>query len=151
MIAEVHQEEIAKHTTIIFPITSEAKRMALMMNKNLPAFLWHMLHEQGMPEDFVKDLLHKMCKALVVTKMYNCTWNEAARALTTKKEEGRQEEIKAFDSAAWFRDKFSILGNKDWGKKHVKALYILDGNELYKTIHEPHEVQVTPVGTHPLH
>ncbi len=45
MIAEVHQEDITKPTTIIIPITSEAKRMALPMNKTLPAFLWHMLRE----------------------------------------------------------------------------------------------------------
>jgi hypothetical protein len=40
MIAEVHQEDIAKPIMMIIPITSEAKRMALMMNKkNLPSFL----------------------------------------------------------------------------------------------------------------
>jgi hypothetical protein len=63
MIAEVHQEDMAKLTTIIIPITSEAKRMALMMNKNLPAYLWGMLREQGMPEDCIKDLIQKTCGA----------------------------------------------------------------------------------------
>jgi hypothetical protein len=54
MIAEVHQEGILKPTTIIILITAEAEHMALMMNKNLPAFLWHMLREHGMPKDLSK-------------------------------------------------------------------------------------------------
>ena len=85
--------------------------------------------------------------------MYNCTWDEVTRTLTTKEEVERREEIKAFESAPWFRDKFGILGKKDQEKKHVppQALYNLDGNESYKTIHDCHEVQVTPVGTPPLH
>ncbi len=110
MTAEVHQEDIAKPTTIIILITSEAERMALMTNKNLPAFLWHMLREQSMPKDFIKDLLQKTCKALLVAKMYKCTWDKATRTLTTNEKEERQEEIKAFESAPWFRDKFGILG-----------------------------------------
>jgi hypothetical protein len=63
MIAEVHQEGILKPTTIIIPIMAEAERMALMMNKNLPAFLWHMLREHSMPKEFIKDLLGKSCEA----------------------------------------------------------------------------------------
>jgi hypothetical protein len=63
MIVEVHQEDISKPTMIIILITSEAEKMALMTNKNLPAFLWYMLREQVMPEDFIKDLLHKTCEA----------------------------------------------------------------------------------------
>jgi hypothetical protein len=42
MIVEVHQEDIAKPTTIIILNTLEAERMVLMMNANLPAFLWYM-------------------------------------------------------------------------------------------------------------
>ncbi len=86
-----------------------------MMNKNLPAFLWYMLGEQGMPEDFIKDLLHKRCEASLVAEMYNCTWDEVTRTLTTKEEVERREEIKAFESAPWFRDKFDVLGKKDQG------------------------------------
>jgi hypothetical protein len=43
MIAEAHQEDICKPTYIIVPQTEVAERMVGMMNKNLPAFLHHML------------------------------------------------------------------------------------------------------------
>jgi hypothetical protein len=81
--------------------------------------------------------------------MYNCTWDEVTRTLTTKEEVERQEVIKAFESAHWFRDKFGFLGKKDQGKNHVapEALYNLDGNMSYTTIHNCHEAQVTPGGT----
>jgi hypothetical protein len=87
MIAKSHQEELLKPITIIIPITAKAERMSLMMNKNLPEFLWHMLHDQGMPEDFIKDLLGKSCNASLVANIYKCTWDLTTRTLTTKEEE----------------------------------------------------------------
>ncbi len=87
VIAEAHQEELLKPTTIIIPITIKAERMPLMMNKNLPSFLWHMLCDQDMPEDFIKDLLGKSCKASLVANVYKCTWDQTTRTLTTKEEE----------------------------------------------------------------
>ncbi len=58
MIAEAHQEDILKPIHIIIPNTPEAERMVGMKNKNLPAFLWHILIEQGLPEDFITGLLN---------------------------------------------------------------------------------------------
>jgi hypothetical protein len=88
-IAEVHQEGILKPTTIIIPVTAEAECMALMMNKSLPAYLWHMLCEHGMPKDFIKDLLGILCEASLVAKVYKCTWDKKTSMLTIKGEEER--------------------------------------------------------------
>ena len=100
MIAEVHQVAIAEPTFLVIPLTSEAERLTLMMNKNPPAFLWHMLREQGLPEDFIKELLDKTCEATMLMDMHSCTWDEETRTLTTP-EEGRCKEVtKAFESAA---------------------------------------------------
>ncbi len=85
---------------IIIPITTEAERMALMMNKNRPAFLWHMLREHGMPKEFIKDLLGKSSEASLVAEVYKCTWDEKTRTLTTQEEEEKNEMVKAFESAA---------------------------------------------------
>jgi hypothetical protein len=70
---------------------AEAEPMALMMNKNLPAILWHMLHEHGTAKDFIKDLLGKSCEASLVAKVYKCTWDEKTRTLTTKEEEEKNK------------------------------------------------------------
>ncbi len=75
MIVEAHQEDILKPTYIIIPNTPEAERMVGMMNKNLPAFLWHMLTEQGLPDQFIKDLLNKLCEASMLAEVTKCTWD----------------------------------------------------------------------------
>ncbi len=151
MIAEVHQEGILKPTAIIIPIRTEAERMALMMNRNLPSFLWNMLRKHGMPKDFIIDLLGKLFEASLVANVYKCLWDKKKRMITTKEEEEKEEEVKAFESAAWFKDEFGILGKKDQGKKHAppEALFNLDGNESYKTIHNCHKRLKEPVGTPP--
>ncbi len=122
-----------------------------MMNKKLPAILWHMLLEHGMPKDFIKDLLGKSCEASLVAKVYKCTWDEKTRTQTTKEEEEKNKLVKTFESAVWFKDKFGILGKKDQGKKHAppKKLFNLDGNESYKTIHNHHERPKELVGMPP--
>jgi hypothetical protein len=92
--------------------------------------------------------LHKLLRCTIAPGMRQ---RELSPQIVTNKEVERQEEIKVFERAPWFRDEFSILGKKDQGKKHMapEALYDLDGNKSYKTIHNRHEVQVTPVGTSP--
>jgi hypothetical protein len=102
-----------------------------------------------MPEDFIKDLLGKLCEASLVADVYKCSWDRKTRTLTTKEEEEKDEETKAFESAPWFRDEFGFLGKKDQGKKHInpKALFNLDGNKSYKTIHDCHEAPKDQVGT----
>jgi hypothetical protein len=53
-IAEVHQASLAETTHLIVPLTSEAERLMGMMNKNLPAFLWHTLLEQGFLKKYAR-------------------------------------------------------------------------------------------------
>ncbi len=92
-----------------------------------------------------------MCEASLVAKVYKCTWDKKTRTLPTKEEEEKNKVVKAFESTAWFKNDFGILGKKDHGKKHAppEALFNLDGNESYKTIHDCHERPKEPVGTPP--
>ncbi len=59
IIKDAHREDISKPTHIIIPNTKEAKRMVGRMNKNLPAFLHHMLLEH----DCTEELLKHLCEA----------------------------------------------------------------------------------------
>jgi hypothetical protein len=72
MIAEVHQEDLCKPTHIIVPQTEEMERMMGMMNKNLPAFLYHMLLEIDFTKDIIKKLLKNSCEASLVTQIPQC-------------------------------------------------------------------------------
>ncbi len=147
MIAKAHQEGLQMTTYIVIPNTPKAKRMILMMNKNLPAFLWHMLQEHGLPKEFIKDLLQCSCEATMLAKMHNCQWDEKMRTLATAEEATREEEVKAFKSASWFKDEFGLLPKALGKQKNYtapEALYNLEGAGSIKTIHDRHEKQNKP-------
>jgi hypothetical protein len=136
MIAEVHQEDICKPTHVIVPQTEEAERMVGMMNKNLPAFLYHMLLEIDFTEEIIKKLLQKSCERSLVS-----------RTLTTPEEELKSKAVKALESAAWFKDEFGILKK---GPKQMQAIpqeeqFNLGGSVSIKTIHDRHQQQPTSI------
>ncbi len=142
-IAEVHQASLAETTHLIVPLTSEAERLVGMMNKNLPAFLWHTLLEQGFPEEFITKLIQGTCKVALVTEMHKCKWDSSTQTLTTPEEEKKKDITKAFESASWFRDEFGLLNQAAKNaNKYVapQAIFDLDG-ETVKTIHDHHRTK----------
>jgi hypothetical protein len=83
----------------------------------------------------------------MLARMHNCQWDEIMRTLTTAEEATREEEVKAFKSASWFKDDFGLLP-KALGKQKKytapEALYNLEGAGSIKTIHDCHEKQNKP-------
>jgi hypothetical protein len=142
IIAKAYQAGILMPTYVVIPNTPEAERMLLMMNKNLPAFLWYMLLEQGYPEQFIKDLLQHTCEASMLAEMYRCQWDKRTCTLTTDEEAKREKEVKAFKSASWFKDEFGLLPRAAGKEKNYtapEALYNLAEAGSVKTIHDRHE------------
>jgi hypothetical protein len=141
-IAKVHQECIIMPTNVVIPNTPKAERILLMMNKNLPAFLWHMLLKQGLPKEFIKDLLTCICEASMLAEMHKCQWDEETCTLTTADKAKREKEVNAFESASWFKDEFGLLAKAAGKEKNYttpEALYNLAGAGSVKTIHDRHE------------
>jgi hypothetical protein len=91
---------LAEPTYLTVPLASKAERLVGMMNKNLPAFLWHMLREQGFQEDFITKLIKGACEATQVNEMHKCKWDSSTQTLTTPKEEKKKDIIKAFENAS---------------------------------------------------
>jgi hypothetical protein len=75
LIAEAHQSNISMATLLIIPNTPKAEQLVGKMNKNLPAFLLNVLKEQGLPDDFIDNLLKNSCEATMLAKMYQCKWD----------------------------------------------------------------------------
>ena len=158
-IAEAHQSSISKPTHLIVPNTPEAERMISMMNKNLPAYLYHTLIEHGLPQDFVDELLENSCKASMLAERHRCKWDTATNTLTTVKDSIESKKAKAFEGAAWFRDEFGLLRKNATRNQTCytapKTLFDLDNVGLRKTIHDRHrKVQIeesanTVLGTPP--
>ncbi len=151
MIVEAHQEDILKPTHIIIPNKPEAEKMAGMMNENLPAFLLHMLIEQGLPEDFISGLLNESCKATMLAEGTKCQWDTDSRTLTTEDQMNRKEEAKAFEGAFWFKDDFGLLAKGSKQKKYAapEALFNLDSSGSVKIIFDCHKEPIVPQGMPP--
>jgi hypothetical protein len=143
MIAEVHQEEICKPTHVIVPQTEEAERMIGMMNKNLPAFVHHMLLEIDFTKDIINKLLKSSCEASLVAQISQCKWNSSTRTLTTPEEEMRDKAAKSLETAAWFKDEFGFLkrGPKQMPALPIDAQFDLGATGSVKTIHDRHQQQ----------
>jgi hypothetical protein len=128
-------------THLVVPNTLEAERIIGMMNKNLPAFLSHMLQEQGLLDEFSKELLQRSCEATMLADMHQCRWDPATCTLTTEDERAHVEKTKAFEGAAWFKDEFGLLGQRACNQKQYatpEALFNLDDASSRKTIHDRH-------------
>jgi hypothetical protein len=148
VIAEVHQEDLCKPVHVVIPQAEEAERMIGMMNKNLPAFLFHILTEAGFTDDFLQELFRRTCEASLVAEVSTCKWDRATRTLTTRADERHEKAIKAFEGAAWFKDEFGMLkkGSKDSSRMPKEALFNLDGVASVKTIHDRHQKKETKKG-----
>jgi hypothetical protein len=149
-IAEAHQQGLSMPMHLVVPNTPEAEQLVGMMNKNLPAFLSHTLKEQGLPDEFINELLQKLCKATMLANMHRCKWDAATWTLTTEDKLDQVEKIKAFEGAAWLKDEFGLLGQKAHNQKRYaapEALFNLDDAGSRKTIHDHHRAPQESEGT----
>jgi hypothetical protein len=140
-IAEAHQQDLSMPTHLVVPNTPEAERLIGMMSKNLPAFLLHTLKEQGLPDEFVNELLQRSCEATMLAEMHRCKWDATTRTLMTEDERDQAEKTKVFKGAAWFKDEFGLLGQKARNQKWYtapEALFNLEDAGSRKTIHDRH-------------
>jgi hypothetical protein len=126
---------------VIVTQTEEAERVIGMMNKNLPAFLYHMLLELDFMEDIIKYLLKNSCEASLVADIPNCKWQSGVRTMMTLADERQEKAVKALESTAWFKDEFGLLkkGPKAQPCLLPEEQFNLDNTSLVKTIHDRHQ------------
>ncbi len=141
LFAEVHQSnEVMGRVQAVIPNTPEAEQMVLMMNKNLPAYIGNALRDQGLPKDFLMDLLKLSCCSTLFTEMGTCLWDPETGVLTTQRETNKNQHLEELEKAAWFKDAFEDLRlDKKGGPKQPapppEALFNLDEDCSTKTIH----------------
>ena len=61
LVAEVHQQHGLCPTEIVIPRSDEAAAMAAMMNRQAVAFCYYYLQDQGLQEQFARDLVTASC------------------------------------------------------------------------------------------
>jgi hypothetical protein len=155
LIAEVHQsDEIVGPVQAVIPNTPEAKRMILMMNKNVPSYIGNVLRDQGMPETFLIELVRASCCRTQVSEVENCSWDSDNGTLTTHQEEAEEKNQVVLETASGFKNAFADLGLAVEGKTKKPApppetLFNLEEDRSIKTLHHHHEQAATTAGITP--
>ncbi len=138
LLAEIHQSSnVMGRVQAVIPNTPEAKQMILMMNKNFPAYVGHLLRDQGLPDDFLIELFNCSCCPTMILEMGSCTWDSDSGILTTPQESAENQNLAELEKVAWYKDAFKDLGTAKQGrlKPPPESLFNLDEDRSIKTIH----------------
>ncbi len=156
VIAEVHQASLLVGPVhIVIPNSPEAERMVIMMNKNLPAYVGHVLKDQGLPDSYLLELVKRLCCPVMVVEINQCHWNPDSGTLTTKQDAETAKNKEDLEIASWFKDAFANLGIAAKGgalKKQApppETMFDLNGDRSIKTIHHCNEEQPSDAGSTP--
>jgi hypothetical protein len=142
LVAEMHQKQEMGDVEAVVPNMPEAETMVEMINKNVVAYLTHYLKDEGMPANFVTNLLKASCDPSLFHNLAKCKWNKEKKMLTTPEDEERAKEA-AMQNAAWYKNDFGAFmdspqkkkggGNNQVDPEHI---YDLDGTHSVKSIRE---------------
>jgi hypothetical protein len=141
LFAEVHQMQKMADVEAVIPNVAEAETMALMLGKNVVAYLQNYLVDEGMDELVVKKLLKASCDPSLFHSASKCTWDKAKKVLTTPEDE-EEAKKKAIEDAAWYRDEFGQYMDSPKKKQGTATytdpenIYDLDGTHSVKTMTE---------------
>lgn len=143
-IAEVHQAGPMTQAWVIFPNVSDAEMMVARMNKNIAAYLYFVLQEEGIPEEFLKRLLKEACNVEIYEEGMTYTWDEEYRTILSPKDvQGAEAAMAEQEEDAWYSGERGNHMNEK-GKKAMKKkaytrredMFDLESVGSVKTIHE---------------
>jgi hypothetical protein len=101
LLAEIHQSSnVMGRVQAVIPNTPEAKQMILMMNKNFPAYMGHVLRNQGLPKTFLMELFRRSCCSTMISETGLCTWDPDSGVLTTSQESANNQNLAELKKAA---------------------------------------------------
>ena len=101
LVGEVHQAAAMSHVDVVVGNTEEAGKMIEMMNKNVAAFLHHVMRGWNMDEEFIGNLLCATVDPELVADIDNCKWDATAQTLRTPKDEENDKQ-KSIEDSAWY-------------------------------------------------
>jgi hypothetical protein len=147
LLAEIHQSSnMMGRVQAVIPNTPEAEQMVLMMNKNFPAYMGHVLRDQGLPKTFLMEIFRCSCCPTMMSEMGLCIWDPNSGVLTTLQESAENYNLAELEKAAWYKDAFEDLGAVKQGglKPPPESLFNLDEDRSIKTIHLCNDNRLAP-------
>jgi hypothetical protein len=137
LLAEIYQSsDVMGRVQAVIPNTPEAEQMVLMMNKNFPAYMGHVLHDQGLPKTFLMEIFRRSCCPTMMSEMALCTWDPDSGVLTTSRESAKNHNLAELEKVAWHKDAFEDLGAaKQGGLKPPPQVSVQPGQ---RPLHQDH-------------
>lgn len=139
LVGEVHQAAVMSAVDVVVGNTEEAEKLLEMMNKNVAAFLYHIMRSWNMDEKFVEELLCASVDPDLVGEMDKCHWDVKTNTLRTPKDE-ENEKQKGIEESAWYNsDYVSQLTKTTKKKKKFVAqdkAFQLDDEHSFKTLNK---------------
>jgi hypothetical protein len=120
LLAKIHQSsDVMGRVQAVIPNTPEAKQMILMMNKNFPAYVGHVLRNQGLPDDFLIELFNRSCCPTMILEMGLCMWDSDSGILTTLQESAENQNLAELEKRHGTRMPSKILA---WQSRAASSL-----------------------------
>ena len=112
LVGEMHQSSAMNPVDVVIGNTEQASKMIGMMDKNVAAYLFYVMPEQGIDKGFIKTFLSKTVDPSLIAGIDNCTWDKTAQTLRTPKDEEAEEQKNVEDSAWYNSDYVAQLAKK---------------------------------------
>merc|ERR1711966_539255 len=100
LVGGVHQAAAMHSVDIVVGNTEEAGKLVEMMNKNVAAFLYHIMRSWNMDQHFIGKLLRTSVDPSMVNEMDKCHWDVKTNTLRTPQDE-ENEKQKGIEESAW--------------------------------------------------
>ena len=144
LVAEVHQQHGLCPTEIVIPGSDEAAAMAAMMNRQAAAFCYYYLQDQGLPEQFARDLVTASCCPEQVAEISLWKWNKKQKILIAPKgkfKEQTEDLIKEFEALDCYKtlEKLKATASKSKGFMDPQSQFNLDEEKSIGTMHAENE------------
>ena len=117
MFAQFHWVEGCTSAEVVVPNCVEVEHQITQLNKNASAFLYFILKDINVPEDFINKILKECMCPDNNHKIAECEWDSKTKTLTTKED---REDSKADEEVAkrsFYIDAFAVTNDKGKAKK----------------------------------
>ena len=143
LAAEVHQQHGLCPTEVVIPGSDEAAAMVAMMNRQVAAFCYFYLLDQGLPEQFAHDLVAASCCPEQVAEIPSWKWDSKRKILVAPKgrfKERTEDLIKEFEALDCYKTIAKLTASaKPRHTKDPRARFNLDEETSIGTMHARNE------------
>ena len=117
MFAQFHWISGCTSAEVVVPNCAEVEHQITQLNKNASAFLYFVLKDVNVPEDFINKILRECMCPDNNHKIDECEWDSKTRTLTTKEDREDSKADEEVTKRSFYIDAFAVTNSKGKAKK----------------------------------